>query len=64
MPSKTVQLILDISAEQYAYLKMLAAEVGLTLEEFILQCLPHPDHIRQAEEIMDRNREVLKKLSE
>jgi hypothetical protein len=68
---KTVRLTIDIPREQHAYIQMLADKEGLTLEEVVLQCLPHPegmatdfaDQKRQAEEIMNRNREVLQKLS-
>jgi hypothetical protein len=71
MPNKkTVQMTIDIPADQCAYIEMLAAKEGLTLEQFVLQCLPHPESIVNdtdftlAEEIMNRNREALKKLSE
>ncbi len=70
---KTVRITVDIPVELHAYLKMLAAEEGLTLQEFVLKCLPNPecmdyhtdltDQMCQAEEIMKRNRKVLKKLS-
>jgi len=66
---KTVRITVDISVEQHAYLKMLAAKEGLTLQEFVLKCLPNPeytdliDQMRQAEKMMKRNRKVLKKLS-
>jgi hypothetical protein len=65
--------MLGIPVEQYAYISMLAAEIGLSLEEFVLQCLPHPegkvsdtdltDQIRQAEEIRHHNQEILEQLS-
>ncbi len=67
MPGKkTVRIAVDIPADQHAYLKILAAKEGLTLQEFVLKCWPNPediDQMRQAEEIMKRNRKVLKKLS-
>ena len=62
--------MLDIPVDQHAYIERLAAKAGLALEEFVLKCLPHPkrmlsytDQMQQAEEIMNRNREVLEKLS-
>ncbi len=39
----TIKLTIDVSIKQHAYITMLAAEKGVSLDEFIIECLPSPD---------------------
>ena len=38
----SVRLTIDFPAEQHTYIKMLAAAEGITLRQFVIECLPSP----------------------
>ena len=40
---ESVRLTIDFPAEQHTYIKMLAAAEGVSLRQFVIECLPSPE---------------------